>query len=231
MRMRRKPRLRLRAINRDDVAPQRAVAWLIRGVGYEADKAQAVAGDDAVALAKAAVHFEYILRIAIDGVDRFRKRRCVLDDADDLSIGAGEDHVERDERVLHPEGQVLRLLEQEDHAGLLVEMAAVHQSEFALRVGGGNLDVYHDKVAAVLSGDCDFGLLLCAGGEYGHDGYRDGDGRNQYNCGQYLRERFFHGIHFVLQRFEVGRLISESEVWRLPGKLLRVRGSRFPERI
>ena len=62
-------------------------------------------------------------------------------DSGDGPVGADEDHVERDERVLHPEGHVLRRVIREDHAFVGPERTVEHEALFLLLGSGGDLDV------------------------------------------------------------------------------------------
>jgi hypothetical protein len=56
-------------------------------------------------------------------------------------FGRDEDHVEWNERVLHPHRRRLRRIVDEQHTRILWKRAAKHQSERALLIGGRHLDV------------------------------------------------------------------------------------------
>ena len=63
----------------------------------------AVAGGDAELPGGAGDHLQHGAHRPAGGDQRFRERHGVLGDAQDASVGADEDHVERDIGVLHPE--------------------------------------------------------------------------------------------------------------------------------
>ena len=70
-----------------------------------------------------------------------RQRLGVLLDVDDVPVGPDEDHVERDVRVLHPELQPLRMIEQEDHAAARRQRLPIHEAVLPLGVGARDLDL------------------------------------------------------------------------------------------
>src|SRR5690349_23249587 len=65
----------------------------------------------------------------------------------DRAVAGDEHHVERDQRVLHPEADRHLLEEVEQHALVGAELLAVHQAMGTLGVGGGHLDVELDLAA------------------------------------------------------------------------------------
>src|SRR5262249_29878401 len=86
-----------------------------------------VARRDAELLGGAAEHFEHRAHRPAGGHERFRERHRVLSDAQDPSVSADEDHVERDVGVLHPEAGRLFLMEVEQHALPFRQLAAEHE--------------------------------------------------------------------------------------------------------
>src|SRR6056297_777875 len=88
----------------------------------------------------AAVDLEHGLDAVAAEDRRLVKRLCLVADP---AHGAGvihEDHVERDQRVLHPEADPLRARIDEQHAGGGGERLAVHQALRAPGLGVGDLD-------------------------------------------------------------------------------------------
>src|SRR5712691_4032899 len=73
-------------------------------------------------------HFEHGARGAARGHQPLRQGLGVFRDPQDAAVGADEDHVERDERVLHPEGEFLVDFEVEQHALAFRQRAAEHQA-------------------------------------------------------------------------------------------------------
>jgi hypothetical protein len=55
-------------------------------------------------------------------------RGVPLDDARDRLVARDEDHVERDERVVHPERVIALAAHHEQHAGVERQMLAVHEA-------------------------------------------------------------------------------------------------------
>src|SRR5277367_4937673 len=106
----------------------------------EAGEIHFVAGLDSGFGAEAAVHFEYVLRVALDGEQFVGVWLCVCDDSYHLARGVGENHVERDRCVVHPEISRRRIGKDKDHSRVVVEMLAKHQTHFALRTGDRDFD-------------------------------------------------------------------------------------------
>src|SRR5579885_106975 len=106
---------------------------------------------DAVLAGGAADHFQHSAHRAAGGNDRLRQRLGIFDDAQNTSVAADKNHVERNVGVLHPEAHVLLLPEVEQHALPLRQMLAEHQSLFPRRLGVGNL--HGEDVHARLAGD------------------------------------------------------------------------------
>ena len=84
--------------------------------------------------------------LAGDGVGR--QRHGVGMDVLDRAVARDEHHVERDQRVLHPEADRRLLVEVEQHAVIGAELLAVHQSARALGVVQRQLDVELDLARA-----------------------------------------------------------------------------------
>src|SRR6185437_10340379 len=74
-------------------------------------------------------------------------------DGGDGAVGADEQNVERDKRVLHPERHRLRLMEVEQHAFVGRHLLAVHQARFLLRPFRRELDLETLRTQRGIDGD------------------------------------------------------------------------------
>src|SRR5690606_24870358 len=72
-------------------------------------------------------------------VERFGNR--IFGDPVDAAVRADEDHVERDQRVLHPEARDARPREGKDHASVGGKAGSEHQPARLLLAGARDLDV------------------------------------------------------------------------------------------
>src|SRR5262249_11620954 len=84
------------------------------------------AGPDAWLLGGAADPFQHRRHGGSRRDDLRRFRLGVLGDPRDAAVGVDEDHVERDQRVLHPHGHRHVLLEIEQHAAAFRQLLAEH---------------------------------------------------------------------------------------------------------
>ena len=99
---------------------------LILRAGGEVKELQSVTGLNPMPLREPTVDFHHILRIRPDAELAFRKWLCIGDYSRHCSVSAGEDHIERDFGIFHPERQVLRLLEDEEHPRVVGKMLTIH---------------------------------------------------------------------------------------------------------
>ncbi len=112
-----------------------------------------LAGPNSELRREAAADLEDVLRRRADQAFGLGLGRRVLDHAHDAAIGADEDHVQRDERVLHPEALDLRLVEDEDHPGVGRQPRAVHEPAGVLLGRQRHLDPKHDLALCRLDRD------------------------------------------------------------------------------
>ena len=67
-----------------------------------------------------------------------------MDDADDFSVAANEDHIERNWRVFHPERIYFLDWKDKQHALIGWKLAPVHQANLALLRSAGDLNLKAD---------------------------------------------------------------------------------------
>src|SRR6202142_1053921 len=90
-------------------------------------KIHRLARADPEARGETAADLQDVLRRRGDAAFILRLRRRVLDHADDAAVGADENHVQWNERVLHPEPLYPRLSENEHHSGIRGQARTVHE--------------------------------------------------------------------------------------------------------
>ena len=81
-----------------------------------------------------------------------------MDDADDFSLAADEDHIEWNRRVLHPERIYFLGWEDKQHAVTGWELAPIHQTNLALLRSAGDLDLKTDLAFGGFNGHFGLGL-------------------------------------------------------------------------
>lgn|GEM_PF-6389735 len=67
-------------------------------------------------------------------------RYRILHDSDHFHAPIDEDHIQRNERILHPESLHLILLKDEEHAGFRCQFLSVHQASGTLLVAPNDLN-------------------------------------------------------------------------------------------
>src|SRR5215469_8463231 len=122
-------------------------------MGAEERSAHPIAGRDAELLGGAADHLERRAHRPAGGDVALRQRLGVLGDAQDAAVGANEEHVERDEGVLHPERDRLIEPEIEQHTVALRQLAPEHQAVLLFLRRDRQLDL--EGMDAALAGDLD----------------------------------------------------------------------------
>ena len=112
---------------------------------------------DLVLLCVSRIHFERILRGSSRPVERAwigrAGRHCRS--RDEVAGVIEEQNVERNSRVLHPEGKTLDLLEGKEHAAALIEMITPHEPMLARLLVESDLDRNADALEAVRSDERD----------------------------------------------------------------------------
>ena len=136
----------------------------------------------------AGAHFQHVLRRLVDRPQRVGVRRGVRDDADHRPILAEEDHVERDERVVHPERMLVGDFEEEEHSPVAGQIGPEHQTSRLLRFRARDLDLHHPGAPAGVESHGRIGhalLLLGRGASAAGEGEeREGDERqDRGGCG------------------------------------------------
>src|SRR3546814_14112689 len=89
----------------------------------------------------------------------------VLCDAVDAAVAADEDHVERDQRVLHPEARDPGLGKGKEHAAVLRQFGAKHQRLALLFLAARDLD--GKAVDLAVGGACSTDRMRLGGGSMG----------------------------------------------------------------
>ncbi len=113
--------------------------------GWNAYHVDPVAGDDAVTVRESAIDLKHVQRIPGNLAGGVGFGRGVLDDPEDRQVVADEQHVQREDGVVHPKGLVFGMGEHKDHPVVFVHVLAKHQPAFPYRLGAGDLDVDHHR--------------------------------------------------------------------------------------
>ena len=96
---------------------------------------------DAVLFAKPRIHLQHVLGFPVNFQPGIGVRFGVRNYANHAEIAPGKDHVQRNLRVVHPEGSVLGRGKNKQHPCIRRQFRAVHEAAFTLRSGLSELDI------------------------------------------------------------------------------------------